>query len=82
MRLRLLLCALFPILLWACSTPPASAPAEIPPPPVALATACQLPDRLAGSVSAQDLIGWTMEWINAYACERGKRSALIEAWPR
>jgi hypothetical protein len=33
-------------------------------------------------VSAQDLIGWTMEWINAYACERGKRSALIESWPR
>jgi hypothetical protein len=49
---------------------------------VALATSCPVPDSLAGSVSAQDLIGWTMEWVNAFACERGKRSALIEAWPR
>lgn len=48
--------------------------------PVALATACPVPD--AGTVSAQDLIGWTMEWINAFACERGKRAALVDAWPR
>jgi hypothetical protein len=82
MPLRLLPLALCLIGLSACSTPPVSAPAEIPPPPVALATACPLPDALAGTVSAQDLIGWTMEWINAYACERGKRSALIESWPR
>lgn len=49
---------------------------------MALAAACPLPDRIAASVSAQDLLGWTMEWINAYSCERGKRSALIEAWPK
>lgn len=47
-----------------------------------MATKCPLPDNIAESVSAQDLIGWTMGWINAYACERGKRSALLEAWPR
>jgi hypothetical protein len=49
---------------------------------VALVTVCPVPDSLAGGVTAQDLIGWTMEWINAFACERGKRSALVEAWPR
>jgi hypothetical protein len=49
---------------------------------VALATACPVPDSLAGSVTAQDLIGWTMEWVNAFACERGKRAALLEAWPQ
>lgn len=82
MRQRLLLLALCLLTLSGCSTLPPHAPAEIPPPPVALATKCPLPDSVAESVSAQDLIGWTMEWINAYACERGKRSALIEAWPK
>jgi hypothetical protein len=82
MPLRLLLLALCLFGLSACSTLPGNAPAEIPPPPVALATNCPLPDSLAGSVSAQDLIGWTMEWITAYACERGKRSALLDAWPK
>jgi hypothetical protein len=79
---RALLPALCLSTLCACSTLPPHAPAEIPPPPVALATACPVPDSLAGSVTAQDLIGWTMEWVNAFACERGKRSALIQAWPR
>lgn len=82
MPLRLLLLVPFLLLPSACSTPPARAPSEIPPPPVALATACPVPDTLDGAVTAQDVIGWTMEWINAYACERGKRSALIEAWPK
>lgn len=69
--------------LCACaSMPPPHAPEEIPPVPVALATKCPVPDDLEGSVSAQDLIGWSMEWINAFACERGKRAALLEAWPR
>lgn len=49
---------------------------------MALTTACPVPEDLAGSVAVQDVIGWTMEWINAFACERGKRAALVEAWPR
>jgi hypothetical protein len=82
MPLRPLLLALSLSLCACASTPPASAPSVIPPPPVALATRCPVPDSLAESVSAQDLIGWTMEWINAFACERGKRSALLQAWPK
>jgi hypothetical protein len=82
MPLRRLLPVLCLTMFGCASTPPATAPLEIPPVPVALATNCPLPDALAGSVSAQDVIGWTMEWINAYACERGKRSALIQAWPK
>lgn len=82
MKLSLLPLALS-LSLSACTLmPPQTAPVEIPPVPVALATVCPVPDDLAGSVSAQDVIGWAMEWINAYACERGKRSALIESWPR
>jgi hypothetical protein len=76
---RLLLLALSLSLCACASMPPPHAPAEIPPPPVALATKCPVPDDLAGSVSAQDLIGWTMEWINAFACERGKRGRMIGA---
>lgn len=64
------------------SMPPPAAPVEIPPVPVALATPCEIPDDLELGATAQDAIGWAMEWINAFACERGKRSALIQAWPR
>lgn len=82
MRPKALLLALCLLMLSACSTPPAHAPSVIPPPPVALASACPVPDTLSGNVSAQDIIGWTMEWINAFACERGKRAALLDSWPR
>jgi hypothetical protein len=78
---KALLSALCLSMLCACSTLPPHAP-EIPPPPVALVTACPAPDSLAGSVTGQDLIGWAMEWVNAFACERGKRAALLDAWPR
>lgn len=82
MRLRHSLSVLSLLTLCACSTTPHVAPSEIPKVPVGLASPCTVPDSLAGSVTAQDLIGWTMEWINAFACERSKRSALVEAWPR
>lgn len=49
---------------------------------MALSTPCATPSNLAGGVTAQDLVGWTMGWINAFACERGKRAALLDAWPR
>jgi hypothetical protein len=32
--------------------------------------------------TAKDLVHWTMSWIGAYGCEKSKRTALIEAWPR
>ncbi len=82
MLLRRLLLALSLLTLCACSTTPPAAPAEIPPPPVSMATLCPMPDDLKGSVTSQDILGWAMEWINAYACERGKRAALLQAWPR
>lgn len=73
--LCLLLCA-------ACSTMPQSAPTKIDPPPVALVTACLKPSDLPEGATARDLVNWTMEWIGAYGCEKSKRTALIEAWPR
>lgn len=66
----------------ACSTMPAIAPAKIAPPPVALVTQCSRPSDLPEGATAQDLAQWTVAWIGAYGCERSKRTALIEAWPR
>lgn len=74
--------ALCLLLLSACSTLQQSAPARIDPPPVALVTACSRPDSLPEGATAQDLAEWTVGWMGAYGCERSKRAALIEAWPR
>lgn len=82
MQLHLLPPALCLLLLSACSTMRPTAPAEIPPAPVALTAACVTPDALVPDATAQDLAGWTLDWIAAYGCERGKRAALIEAWPK
>jgi hypothetical protein len=49
---------------------------------VALVTACAAPDALPEFATAQALSEWTLRWIGAYGCERSKRAALIEAWPR
>jgi hypothetical protein len=32
--------------------------------------------------TARDLGEWDMGWIGAAGCERAKRAALIDAWPR
>jgi hypothetical protein len=37
---------------------------------------------LKESATGQDLAGWLLEWIGYAGCERGKRAALIEAWPK
>lgn len=79
---RTLLPALCLLLLCACSTTPPSAPAKIDPPPVGLTAECVRPADLGPLATAQDLATWAVEWIGAYGCERGKRVALIAAWPR
>jgi hypothetical protein len=49
---------------------------------VALVSRCLPPGDLPDGATAQDLALWTVEWIGAYGCERAKRAALIDAWPR
>jgi len=49
---------------------------------VALVTACARPAELPEGATAQDLAQWTVGWMGAYGCERSKRQALIESWPR
>jgi hypothetical protein len=57
-------------------------PAKIDPPPVVLTMPCPTPADLAEGATAQQLAGWSVEWIRAYGCERAKRAGLVEAWPR
>lgn len=80
-RLPLLL-ALSALTLCACSTPPPAAPAQIPPPPVALVSRCPWPADLPEGATGQDLGEWVVSWIGTAGCEKAKRQALIEAWPR
>lgn len=47
-----------------------------------LVTQCLRPGELPGGATAQDLVTWTVGWMAAYGCERSKRAALIEAWPK
>ena len=79
---KTLTAALCLVLLSACSTMRPAAPTKIDPPPVALVTACLRPGDLPETATAKDLAVWTMAWIGAYGCEKSKRTALIEAWPR
>ena len=65
-----------------CSTKPPAQPAKIDPPPVALVTKCLVPADLPAESTARDLALWAVAWIGAYGCERSKREALIESWPR
>jgi hypothetical protein len=37
---------------------------------------------MVDGATAQDLAQWALGWISAYGCERSKRAALIEAWPK
>lgn len=61
---------------------PPSVPAKIDPPPVALVSSCAAPGKLPDGATAQDLGEWVVGWIGAYGCERAKRAALVDAWPR
>jgi hypothetical protein len=49
---------------------------------VALASRCASPDGLPEGATAQDLSAWVIGWIGTAGCERAKRQALLEAWPR
>ena len=82
MSLRTWMLALLVLLLSACSTPRPPAPAVIPPPPVALISRCQTPADLPGEATARALAEWAVAWIGTAGCERSKREALIQAWPR
>lgn len=82
MSLRRLLPVLFLSLLASCSTVPPAAPAKIPPPPVALVSRCPWPADLESEATARELAEWVMLWIRTAGCERAKRAALVDAWPR
>lgn len=79
---RILPLALSVSLLSACSTMQPPAHGVIPPPPVALISRCLTPGELPGEATAQALVEWTVAWVGTAGCERAKRQALIEAWPR
>jgi hypothetical protein len=49
---------------------------------VALVSRCPPPADLPADATGQHLGEWVMQWIGAYGCERAKRAALIDAWPR
>lgn len=82
MPLKALPLALCLLLSAGCSTMRPAAPTKIDPPPVALVTSCLKPGDMPEGATAKDLVHWTMAWIGAYGCEKSKRTALIEAWPR
>ena len=77
---KTLLLALSTLTLAGCSA--LQSLAQIPPPPVALISRCLQPPALLESATAQDLAEFTVGWIGTAGCERAKRQALIEAWPR
>jgi hypothetical protein len=81
MRPLPLLPVLSALLVCGCSTTPPSASAKIDPPPVALISRCPVPADLAQDATGRDLAAWVVGWIGA-GCERSKRAALIDAWPR
>lgn len=80
MLLRTWTLALWALLLSACST--MQQPAPVAPPPVGLISRCQAPADLPSEATARDLAEWAVAWIGTAACERAKRQALLEAWPR
>lgn len=82
MRLPHLLLALCPALLCACSTAPLTAPAKVNPPPVLLTMECLVPENLPDTATGQDLAVWVIGWMDAFWCERDRRAALVDAWPK
>jgi hypothetical protein len=54
----------------------------IDPPPVVLTTKCLIPEDISKGSTAQDLALWAGKWIDAYGCEKAKRKALLESWPK
>lgn len=82
MLLRLWLLALCPLMLSGCFGTLRTAPAKIDPPPVALVSRCPWPADLPDGATGQDLSVWVVSWIGTAGCERSKRQAIIEAWPR
>jgi hypothetical protein len=81
MRPRVLLPVLSMIVLAGCSTMQPGA-RQIPPPPAALIFRCAVPPVMPGGASGQNLAEWAVRWAGTAGCERAKRIALIEVWPR
>lgn len=79
---RLLLLALCLMGSGCASTRLAPVPVEIPPAPAVLTSPCLSPVDLPAGASARDLVDALMEWMQYAGCERSKRAALVEAWPK
>ena len=81
-RLKIWLLASSTLALCACSTMQAVAPRRIDPPPASLVSPCERPAPLNDGATGQVLADYTLGWIGAWGCERGKREALLKVWPR
>lgn len=79
---KLWLLAPFLLALSGCFETLPAAPGKIDPPPANLTMACVAPGDLVDGATALELSKWVAEWIDVYGCERSKRAALIEAWPK
>lgn len=79
---RLLLLALSLSLFGCASTQPPSAPARIPPRPVALLFMCPAPEKLPEMATENELAEHDMQALRAWACERSRSMGFMEAWPK
>lgn len=70
------------VMLVGCASTSQHAPAKIDPPPVVLVSRCAAPPDLPDMATARDLAEWAVQWVGTAGCERAKRTALIDAWPR
>ena len=70
------------VMLVGCASTSQHAPAKIDPPPVVLVSRCPWPPDLPDMATARDLAEWAVQWVGTAGCERAKRAALIDAWPR
>lgn len=71
------------VILSACSTMPGKTPsAVIDPPPAHLVSPCLAPEKLFGDVTVDQLIAWTVDWMEYGYCESTKRDGIIKSWPK
>lgn len=66
-----------------CSTKPPVPPAKIDQPDPAHVTDCPKPAPLnKDGVSVPEALDFSVKWIGVAGCERDKKRALVESWPK